>query len=64
MTSGLQTRVRFAGRALLILAFALAAGATAAETWPGRTIKIVVPLGLGRRERRRQDRMNDDKEPR
>jgi tripartite-type tricarboxylate transporter receptor subunit TctC len=47
MTGGLQTRVRFAGRALLILAFALAAGATAAETWPGRTIRIVVPYTPG-----------------
>jgi tripartite-type tricarboxylate transporter receptor subunit TctC len=47
MTGGLRTRVHLAQRALLILALALAAGAAAAETWPSRTIKIVVPCTPG-----------------
>jgi tripartite-type tricarboxylate transporter receptor subunit TctC len=47
MTSSLQTRIRIAGRALLILALALAADAAAAQTWPGKTIRIVVPYTPG-----------------
>ena len=47
MTSSLQTRIRIAGYTLLISALALAAGAAAAETWPGKTIRIVVPYTPG-----------------